>query len=315
MISLLILLAVLILFSALFSMCEMAYVSSDKARLRQLVLSGSRSAKRVLALHDKPHDFMTSILIANNIVNVFAVMTATYLFQRYARIENEWVITAVMAPLLIVFGELVPKDFGRVHAMVILLRFSPLIIGLQKMLGIVTRIVTLAVDGVMKSVVSDTKKSIFVSEREFRSLIEESVKHGIVSTHEKKIIDTILDFEKVYVGSVMIPVAQVPKIDIHSNLKEARRVAREFGFPMLLVYEEDPSIIMGMIYVFDLLFESNPHQALKPHLRSPIFLSQGLSVERAFIEMKERRQSFALVTDAEGEVIGAVPIERLFIWN
>jgi CBS domain containing-hemolysin-like protein len=82
---------------------------------------------------------------------------------------------------------------------------------------------------------------------------------------------------------------------------------------MVLVYEEIPSIIVGMIYVFDLLFEEDEKKGLKNYLRAPIFLPRSTSNEKAFLTLQEKRQSFALVTDMKREVIGAVPIERLLV--
>ncbi|MDD5672107.1 MAG: hypothetical protein PHN49_10750, partial [Candidatus Omnitrophica bacterium] len=82
---------------------------------------------------------------------------------------------------------------------------------------------------------------------------------------------------------------------------------------IVLVYEEIPSIVVGMIYVFDLLFEENEEQSLKNYLRSPVFLSHQTSAETAFLTLQQKRQSVAFVMDTEGEVAGVVPIERLMV--
>ena len=66
-----------------------------------------------------------------------------------------------------------------------------------------------------------------------------------------------------------------------------------------------------MLYVFDFLFEEDEEKGLKEYLRPPIFLAKETSLEKAFLTLQEKRQSFALVTDARREVIGAVDIESL----
>jgi CBS domain containing-hemolysin-like protein len=109
----------------------------------------------------------------------------------------------------------------------------------------------------------------------------------------------------------MIPVARIPKVNITGTVGSVKELARQTHAKMILVYEEIPIIIVGMIYVFDLLFEENKEERLKNYLRSPIFLPRTTSIEKAFLTLQERRQSFALITDEGGEVIGAVPIERL----
>ena len=150
-----------------------------------------------------------------------------------------------------------------------------------------------------------------MNEEEFRSVIEESTKSGIVAPHEKKLIDTILDFERIHVESVMIPVDKISKVDITAKVGDVKVLARRTHQKMLLVTEEIPTLIVGMIYVFDLLFEKNDEQGLKNYLRSPIFLPRNTSIEKAFLTLQHKRQSFAVVTDAHGEVTGVVPIERL----
>jgi CBS domain containing-hemolysin-like protein len=105
----------------------------------------------------------------------------------------------------------------------------------------------------------------------------------------------------------------VPNISITATIREVKEIARRTQTKMLLVYEEIPSLVVGMIYVFDLLFEGNEDQGLKKYLRSPIFLSKTTSIEKAFLTLQEKRQSFAVVTDTRREVIGVVPIERLLV--
>ena len=169
------------------------------------------------------------------------------------------------------------------------------------------------VDFVLRNFKSKPRQSIFVNEEEFRSLIEESTKSGVVAPHEKRLIDTILDFERIHVESVMIPVSKVSNVSITGKVGEVKEIARRTQARMILVYEEIPSLIVGMIYVFDLLFEENDKQGLKNYLRSPIFLPRNTSIEKAFLTLQEKRQSFAVVTDMRREVVGVVPIERLLV--
>jgi len=82
---------------------------------------------------------------------------------------------------------------------------------------------------------------------------------------------------------------------------------------MVLVYEELPSIIVGMIYVFDILFEEDEKRGLKDYLRSPIFLPRSTSIEMAFLTLQEKRQSYAVVMDSRREVVGVAPIENLLV--
>ena len=300
-----------LILSAFFSASEMAFVSANRIQLREAADSGNRSAQRIVPLLERPHHFLTTLLIGNNIVNITATAILTYALKKGFDLESGWLVTAIMAPLLIVFGEMVPKDYGRLRSQNFLLSFAGLLNLLSYIFKIPVWLTLRAVDSLLGSIGSEEQKSIFVDEAEFRSLIEESTKTGILEHHEKQLIDTILDFERILVDSVMIPVDKVPKVNITSSVKTVKDLARRTKTRMVLVYEEIPTLVVGMIYVFDLLFEKHETQLLKKFLRSPIFLPQQTSIEKAFLTLQNKRQSFAVVMDANAEVIGVVPIERL----
>lgn len=297
--------------SAFFSAAEMAFVSSDRVKMRKLADSKNRSAQRMLQLYDRPHHFLTTILIGNNIANVTATAVVTYSLSMYLGIESEWLVTAIMTPLLLIFAEVIPKDYCRVNPHHFLLSASSVLKGLSRMFYFLTTLILKVVDFFLAPLGGEQRRSIFVTEREFRFLVEESTRTGVVGLHEKRIIDTILDFEKMQVRQVMTTASEVPKIEIRDTVGAAKRHARETGAKMLLVYEEIPSIVVGMIYVFDLLFEDDENQGLKKFLRSPVFIQQNTSNEIAFFTLQQRRQSFAVVVDESREVVGVVAIEKL----
>jgi putative hemolysin len=297
--------------SAFFSGWEMAFVSADKVKLRRLADSGDRGAQSVMALYEKPQRLLIGILIGNNVTNIAATTILAYAFKTFLHVENHWLVTAVMVPLVIVFGEMVPKEYCRMKANAFLmgnvfwLRFFFKLFYFPAVFFLKTASLLLP------QAQTQSRRSLFVNEEEFRSLIEESVRSGIVSRDQKKMIDVILDFERISIASVMIPLADVFKAEITATVGELKDMARGSGARMILIYEEDPAIVVGMIYVYDLLFETNDRAELGKFLRSPIFLPQGTSIESAFLTLQSKRQSYAVVMDAEGDVVGAVAIERL----
>ncbi len=301
-----------LLLSAFFSGSEMAFVSANRLKLRQMADAGNNGARKAMELQKIPQRFLTGVLIGNSIVNIVATAIVTYWLEESFGVENEWLVTAVLAPILIVFGETVPKDYCRLRSQQVLIQFSGLLDFLLKCFHWPIEWILKGVDLFFGLLGTQLHKSIFVSEREFRMLIEETAKHGVLDHHEKKLIDTILDFESIDVESVMIPVDKSAKVEISATIREAKEVARRTHSPMILVYEEIPTLIVGMIYVFDILFEESEGQGLKKYLRSPIFLLRNTSIEKAFLTLQEKRQSFAVVTDRFGEVIGVVAIEKLF---
>ncbi|OGW79059.1 MAG: hypothetical protein A2Z83_02240 [Omnitrophica bacterium GWA2_52_8] len=303
--------ATFFILASFFAGAEMAFISGNKLKIRQLAMKGNASAKRIMDLLEHPQHFLTTLQIATNTVHVIATMLLTLIMQEYFKIHNEWVVTAVMAPLFIIFAEMVPKDYCRIRAHDFLLDHSVLLDLISKGLFYPTKLLMKAIRWLLKPLGSHERKSIFVNEREFRSLIEESARTGVVSGYEKKMIDKILDFERTTVASVLTPLKETVKVDITQRAGDVKELARQTKARMVLVYEEEPGFVVGMVYVFDLLFEKNDKTPLKTFLRSPVFLTEETSLEKAFLTLQARRQSYAVVTDKHGDVLGSVPIERL----
>ncbi len=308
--SLLLIFILCLVVSAFFSGAEMAFVSANLVKFREMADSGSRQASKILQLQQRPQYFLTAVLIANNIVNTVATAIVTYWLEiiGYA---NEWVVTLIMAPTLIVLCEMVPKDYGRLRSQHFLLLFSGILNFILRVFEWPLRLTLRGVDFFLGPLGTAIDRSIFVSEKEFRFLIEESAKRGVLAQHEKQLIDTIMDFGKIQVESVMTQAEKSAKIEIAGTIGQVKDIARKTQARMVLVYEEIESIVVGMIYVYDILFEEKESEGLKNYLRSPVFLPRKTSIEKAFLTLQEKRQSFAAVTDSDGEVIGVVAIEKL----
>ncbi len=313
MISLFIVFAVSFVLSAFFSGAEMAFVTGSKFTMRHLADAGNKAAKTIVHLFQYPQRFLTTVLIGNNIVNITTTAICTLFLEMFFQVRNGWVATAIMAPLLIVFAEMVPKDYGRLRSHDFLLASAGWLDLFSKIFYYPTVLLLKGVDFFLSRLGERGHKSIFVDQEEFRLLIDESTKSGVVSDHEKRLIDTILDFERIRIESVMTPVDKIPKVPFTGTVQDVKDLVRRTPAKMVLVYEEIPSIIVGMIYVFDLLFEENESQGLKNYLRSPIFLPLNTSNEKAFLTLQNKRQSYAAVTNPAGDVIGAVAIERLLV--
>jgi CBS domain containing-hemolysin-like protein len=301
--------------SAFFSASEMAFVSSNKLQLRDMAEKGDRKAQAVVGLQKKTQDFLAAILIGHNVVNITATTLFAYFLKHQFGIHNQWIVLAVVAPILIIFGEMVPKDYARLRAVPYLLNQIFWLQLFMKLCYLPVLVFFSVIRFLWPSLKKHQKEELFVNEEAFRSLIEESARSGVVGAQEQKLIHTILDFERIQVCSVMIPAEQIPMVDIRSKVGDVKNLAREHKSLMMLVYEEIPSIVVGMIYVFDLVRAGESAQGLRDFLRAPVFISGETSIEKAFLTLQQKRQSYAIVTDRMRNVKGIVPIERLLIFE
>lgn len=309
--TLLIIFLICLAVSAFFSVCEMAFVSSNQLKVRERADEGNSSAKKLLKYYDHPQYLLSAILIGNNLVNIIGTAAITVFFNQRLGIHNEWLISFILVPIIVIFGEMVPKDYGRIHSDKFLLsRFSLIQIALY-VLNFPVKLLLWIMDRILGRFRTLLQKNIFVSQNEFRMLIEESTRTGVLDEHERHLINAILDFERTPIASVMVPLQRVTQVEIRAKVGDVKRLARQSKSRMVLVYEEIPAIVVGMIYVYDLLFEDQEDKSLKEYLRSPIFLSSSTSVEKAFLTLQQKRQSYAVVMDHNLEAVGVTPIERL----
>lgn len=311
MIEMIVLFLLVFVLMAFFAGSEMAFVSSNKLKLKHLVDSGSRSAGIVYRFQRNPQRILTTILVGTNLAHVTATSLFTYAMRNYAGLTTEWLDTLILAPFIIIFAETVPKDWFRQKADQFIYKIAPVLLFFEKLFLPVSVVILALVDFLVGFMESRSKRNPFVTKAEFRSIVEESARGGVLGEHEKRLIDTILDLGTTSVQDVMVRLKEFPHLELSKKVSDAKALARQSKEPFILVYEEIPSIVVGVIYVFDILFEDDPETRLAPYLRSPLFVSQHDSVEKTIALLQSKHSSYAVVMNDEREVIGVVDIENL----
>ena len=107
---------VLLVLSAFFSCSETALTASSEPRMRELARQGSPSARMVVALLERKSRLLGSILLGNNLVNIFASALATGLLLSVFGDAGVYYATAAMTVLVVIFAEVLPKTYAIGHA-------------------------------------------------------------------------------------------------------------------------------------------------------------------------------------------------------
>ncbi len=308
-----IILIILIAFVLLgfFAGSEMAYLSCNKLKLRHLADEGNRNAQMVMHFHEDPKRFLTNILLGTNLMHVTVTGLVTYVLEERFHFTHEWVTISILSLLIVIFAETIPKDWFRIKADDFIYRFAFILRFLDRMLSGISKILVMLTDFLLNTTAPNIKRSPFVTREEFRYVIEESAKGGVLLAHEKQLIDTILNLSSVRVEEVMVPVAKFPKVSLMDKVKEVKEMARAAKTQAVLVYEEIPSLVVGVVYVFDVLFEEDESQTLSHYLKAPLFISHDTTAEKAIFLLQSKHASYGAVINASRELIGVVSIENL----
>ena len=305
--------AILVAFILLgfFAGSEMAYLSCNKLKLRHLADEGDRRAQIVMHFHQNPNRFLTTILIGTNLMHVTVVGLVTYVLEQGFQFTQEWVIVPILSLAIVIFAETVPKDWFRHKADDFIYRFAFWLGFLDRLLSGISKILIALIDFLIAATAPKIKRSPFVTREEFRYVIEESAKGGVLLAHEKQLIDTILNLSSARVEEVMVPVVKFPMVSLTDKVREVKEIARRTKTHAVLVYEEIPSLVVGLVYVFDILFEEDETQTLSRYLRAPLFVGYDTSVEKAIFLLQSKHASYAAVINSSREVIGVVSLENL----
>ncbi|MBI4223508.1 MAG: HlyC/CorC family transporter [Deltaproteobacteria bacterium] len=321
-----ILLAVLLGLSAFFAGAETVFFSLNRSQLDQFRESKSPLAKPLLNFLSRPKDILVTILFGNELTNIAISITIASLFYQIlpsAPIEQLTLISVGVGTFLIlVVGEIIPKSVGIVHAPALAPLTAFLLKPLHALLKPVRPLLVRLADWFIKKLGGTVpQQTSLILEEEFRDLLELSAKTGEVEAEEKEMIAKALDFRNKIVSQIMTPMRQVFKLAVDIPYPELLEQIKATRFSRILVYENDPKNIVGLLYVkdlflFDRRWKQNNALTIQTILRKPLFVSKQEHLEDLLQKIRETRIHMAVVTDAQNKPVGIATLhdvlEELF---
>ena len=250
----LIILAVLILLSALFSSAETSLTTSNKLKIQSLADQGSKRARILLKISEDSGKMLSAILFGNNLVNNAATALTTSLIIQLFGNSAVGIATGVITLLILIFGEISPKTLATIHSEKMALLYAPLIHFLMKIFTPVIFIVNKLSMGVLFLLrVNPDQKVNTMTEHELRTIVDVSHEDGVIESEEKEMIYNVFDMGDAKAKDIMVPRVHVTFADINSTYDELIEIFREDKFTRLPIYEETTDNVVGTINMKDLL--------------------------------------------------------------
>ncbi|MBB6624919.1 HlyC/CorC family transporter [Clostridium gasigenes] len=309
-----VLLIILLVMSAFFSMSETALMSLSKIRIRHMVDEGMKGAKLVAKLTEEPNKLLGAILIGNNIVNIGASALATSLALRAFGESGVGIVTVVMTILVLIFGEITPKSFAKQKSEQVSLRVSKPINIVVKVFRPLIFVFTAISSVFIRILGCDPKASeSFITQEELRTMVGVSEEEGVLEGVEKEMIFNIFDFVDSQVKDVMVQRVDVVAVDVNANYEEILDVIKKEQFSRIPVYDQTIDDIVGALYVKDLIIAGQNKENFKviDYIRAPYYTFEFKKIKELFSEMKKTRNHLAVVLDEYGGTVGIVTIEDL----
>ena len=308
-----IILLILLALSAFFSSNETALMSVNKIRLRSLADEGNKRAAMALdILENQTPKLLSAILIGNNIVNISASSLATTLAYSFGGYMVS-IVTVILTVLILIFGEITPKNYATINSEKITLRYIPVFKFLMTIMTPVIFIINLFSRGVMRLMrVDPDAASKAMTEEELRTIVDVSHEDGVIESDEKEMIYNVFDLGDATAKDIMVPRVHVTFADVESTYDELIDIFREDKFTRLPVYKDSQNNIVGIINMKDLLlYDKNEEFVIDHFLRKPHFTYETKSISDLLVEMKDSTFNIAIVLDEYGDMAGLITLEDI----
>ena len=306
----LIALIILVILSGFFSSAETSLTTVNRVRLKTLADEGNKRAKTALEVLDKYGKMLSAILIGNNIVNLSASALATTLAIHIHFTVG--IATAILTVVVLIFGEIVPKNMAMINSEKMALLYASMISGLMKLLTPVIFVIDSLAKGIMKLLRVDGDKKTAMTENELRTYVEVGHEDGVIESEEREMIYNVFDFGDAVAKDVMIPRIDMVTVDKEATYEEVMEVFKDCMYTRIPVFEEDKDNIIGLINIKDfILVEDKEHFKISDILRQAYYTYEFKKTADLLVEMRQKCFNVAFVLNEYGGTAGMITLEDL----
>ncbi|MGA1861618.1 hemolysin family protein [Deferribacter thermophilus] len=302
-----------LIFSGFFSASETALTSLSELKVKHLLEEKGKKAKDLELWLMHPNKVLNTILIGNNIVNIFGSIVAADVAEKYFGNSQIALTTGVMTFLVLIFGEITPKTFAKHNAEIISILFMKLLKVFYRLFYPITYVLNLFVKLMIKimggKLDNDRPK---ITEDEIEFLINVGEEEGVLENQKKEMLHNIFEISETLVKEIMVPRTEMVAIRVDQTLDEILDIVIDSEYSRIPVYEGRMDNIVGILYTKDLIKELRKDRNnfnLKSILRKPYFVPETKKIDNLLREFQANHIHLAIVIDEYGGVAGLVTLE------
>ncbi len=317
-----ILAVVSLIFSALFSGAEIAYITANRVRVELDVKKGGMISRIINRFYSDSDLFITTLLVGNNVMLVVYGMGAAFL------IEKEWlaayhlnealvlaISTLISTGVILLVGEFFPKTIFRINPNISLKVFALPLFLFYVVLFPISIFTTWLSKMLMRlfGVHSEGQRMGMLTvgdlNRYLENTIDEVNPEKRQVENEVKIFHNALDFSTTHLRDCMLPRNEIVAVNIDTiDREELSELFTKSGRSKIVVYREDIDNVLGYIHVSELF---NPESDWKEHIKPVIFCPETLLANKLMRRLLSEKRSMAVVVDEFGGTAGLVTLEDL----
>jgi putative hemolysin len=301
-----------LLLSGFYSGAEAALISIPVDRTKQLIEEGGARGKALEFLAEKPSDILTTILIGNNIVNIFVAALATNIANNVFKSDALAISVGVTTIFILIFGEIIPKTFARNKAETLAFPMIRILQVNYYLLFPVIKLFMLVITVILGDNAQLTNRVVTKDDIEF--LVNKAEKENTIDSKQIDMLNSILEFPTIKVKDVMVPRAQVKGVHSHSSFAEVIELIRKVVHSRYPVFNGDIDNTIGFLHVKDLAFVTDDDRknfTVEKYLKEPFFVYEHMKIQAVFDHMNRKKVHLALVKDENGLVVGIITLEDI----
>ncbi|WP_020571483.1 hemolysin family protein [Neolewinella persica] len=305
--------------SAVFSGSEIAYVSANKLKVELKKKRGTRRSRILAGWFDRPADFMSTMLVGNNIA---LVAFTSLISDSFALFLHPWTpaggminllgVTVILTLIVLIFGEYLPKTLFRLFADDALYLLAVPLRALQWLLYLPSRVMTGASNQLLSlffkrpaeeldTVLTRLDLENFVNES--RSSADEDM--AVIDT---KLFGNALNLSEVRVSDCMVPRTEIQSVDVSISVDELEQKFQETRLSRILVIDGDMDEVLGYVHHQQLL---DLPESVRSMILELTFIPEVTRVTDLLDQSIKEQLSIACVVNEFGDIAGLVTMEDL----
>ena len=301
-----------LLVTALFSAAEMSFIAANRVRLRHMAEGGNRTAIRYLDAFRSPERLLSTAMMGVTIAHITASSVATWALLPVVGGTAALLVTVALTPIMLVFGEVIPKAVARERATGLILWLFPVIETLGRLLTPLTWGANALVGRALALFGRErTSTRQFVSREELKLLLQMEPEEADVTVSEAEMIDKIFDLGETAVREVMVPLVDVAALPETATRVDAVRLIQERGFSRIPVFTDRVFNIVGVVTAMDLLRRGGEATDVRALMRPATYVPETKRIDDLLREMQKNRVQLSVVVDEYGGAVGIVTVEDI----
>ena len=318
---------ILIALNAIFASAEIAVLSMNETKLERMAEQGDSRAKRLVRLTQEPARFLATIQVA---ITLSGFLGSAFAADNFSEPLVDWVagmgvdiprstldaaavilITLILSYFTLVFGELVPKRIAMKKSDELAMGISGLVTGISIFFKPIVSFLSISTNTVLKIFGIDPNETEDrVSEEEIRMLVDAGSEKGTIDHQEKEFIQNVFEFNDIMAGTIATHRTDVTILWMSDDVKKWDETIHNTRHTLYPVCGDSIDRVIGILNAKDYfrLKEKNKDTVIDSAISAPYFVMETTKADVLFKNMKQSKQSMAIVLDEYGGMVGIVTL-------